>query len=431
MKQDKYIKWVIALGAIAITCILVFQLYWSWTNWNNKLVETDEKIRISLRKTAEAIQKYNKADYPLHELIRRQASNYYIVNIRDVIDASILEHVLFQEIKNAGLNLDFEYAIYDCEADEMQYGNYCTMDNFEDDTERGDLPKFKDFDYYFGVRFPQLHVTVISEMTLTLVLSGIMIITLLFFSLALYIILSQRRLSKLQKDFVNNMTHEFKTPISSIVIGADTILRDEKIRGDKRLSHYAKIVKEQSNKLNLQVEKILDFSLLEQERSSVKKEEIELNDYLENLCRNYQLLFGTKGGEIVLDFNAVKPVFLKADTTQFSHALNILIDNAFKYGGETPKTIVGVVVKEPNLHLSVSDEGIGIAKEERKRIMSKFYRVGNKDIHDVKGFGLGLYYLSMIIRNHRWKLNIESEVGEGTLFELMIPLKNITYVSKG
>jgi len=194
-----------------------------------------------------------------------------------VINASVLEDFLYQEMDNHGLNTNFEYAVYDCFSKDLVYGNYCEMGEQTETKEKTEeLATLDDLEYYFVVRFPSRESFLLSNMNMTLAFAAIAIVSVLFFMYSIWVIVKQKRLSELQRDFINNMTHEFKTPISSIKIAADVLAKDETILDNSRLSNYSKIIIDQNKRLNDQVEKVLNIARLEKDNLKLKKENFDL-----------------------------------------------------------------------------------------------------------------------------------------------------------
>lgn len=414
MKNSIIIR-VVILGALSIIGIIAIQTYWVKNTWNVKEQEFHEKVNIALLNVAETFEKIGKA-LPTYDLIERVSLNYYVVNINDIIDANNLEYFLQKELEKVGLADDFEYGIYDCATDQMVYGNYISY-NVSDEiktVQKTNLPTYDKFIYYFGVRFPNRTGQVLSSMPLTLIFSSILLITVFFFTYSIFVIVRQKQLSEMQKDFINNMTHEFKTPISTIKISADVFLNNENIKKDKRLSQYAKIIKEQNERLNNQVEKVLQLARIERDNFKLNKEALNLHEIIEESIKSTELKVVEKGGSLVTDFQAKYPD-IYADRLHLTNILYNLLDNAVKYTQDAPRILIKTKdLGMGKLQLSVVDNGIGIEKDALAKVFNKFYRVPTGNVHDVKGFGLGLFYIKNICNSHGWRVNIKSEVGEGT-----------------
>ncbi len=417
----RIIRTIIILGSLAIAGIIFIQGYWVLRTLDLKEQDFHQTVTIALRNVAEAISGYNESELPKTNLISRRSSNYYSVNVNSAIDANILEDLLFQEFEKSSINTVFEYAVYDCSSDSLVYGNFCNIAEDSNEFVRSqNLPKFEDLIYYFVVKFPSRGSYILGTMRQSVAFSIIALLAIAFFAYAMWVILRQKQLTELQKDFINNMTHEFKTPISSIKIASDFISSDARIQDDPRLSKYTEIIRQQNTRLNNQVEKVLNIARLERDQFELNKVRIELVAFLQKCIKNEQVKFDIKGEEIQFD-SSVEEAFVKADGLHLNNVLSTLLDNAFKYTTNEPKVVVGLTKKNDQTYrLSVSDNGIGIDKEMQKKIFEKFYRIPTGNVHNVKGFGLGLFYVKNIIEGHKWSLDVESEKHLGTTFSIYI-----------
>ena len=419
MKKN-VIQRVIILGAIAIIGILGIQSYWLIKSWNLSDEDFHQRVHIALRRGAKALSVINETELPTIDLIKRVSSNYYVVNINSKIDANDLEYYLVKEFQELSLNTDFEYAIHSCESSEMVYGNYCSYDDSQLENKQGhDLPKYDEFIYYFGVKFPSKTEYLFGQMQVSLILFGILLVTIFFFMYAIYVILSQKRLSELQNDFINNMTHEFKTPIATIKLSSDVFLKNEKIKEDKRLFKYAAIIKAQNERLNKQVEKVLQIAKMEKNSFTIKKERLNIHELIENVVASMEPTMVEKNGQIEMDLKANTP-FINADRFHTLNILHNLLDNAVKYSKENPHIVIRTYQENRCMVLSIKDNGIGIAKDNLIKIFDKFYRVPTGNVHNVKGFGLGLFYVKNICTAHDWKISAYSKEGNGTTFKIVI-----------
>lgn len=418
--SNKIIIQIVTLGALAIIGVISIQSYWVLKTWDIKSKEFNQSVRIALRKTTEKLAETDQFELPPKELVTQISSNYYVVNTEASIDAGNLEHFLRQELEAISLNEDFEYGIYDCSSQEMVYGNYCTFDNLNPEpakkTER--LPEVDKFTYYFGVTFPNRKSHLMGEMQLSILYSALSMVTVLFFIYALRVILRQRRLSQMQKDFINNMTHEFKTPISTIKISSNVFLKNEEIQKNDRLLRYANIINEQNNRLNNQVEKVLQIARLEGDTFELKKEEINVNTLLQNIVKSEEIKITQLGGNISTNLNS-KNSLIEADKLHLTNIIHNLLDNAIKYCKSVPEISIETKDIENKIAIRIADKGLGIKKEFMQQIFQKFYRVPTGDVHNIKGFGLGLFYVKNICQAHGWKIQAKSEEGKGTEFIIL------------
>ena len=412
---------VAILGSIAIAGVISVQIYWINQALNLQQKQFQKSVFISLRRVAERISDYNKMDFPVKNPVKQISSDYYIVNIREAIDANILKLYLNKEFHRMNIHTDYEYAIYDCSSEKMVYGEYVSFKKTPTKNRIGTLPKYDEFIYYFGINFPKQTSYLIAGNTLWIFFSILLLITISFFVYALTIILRQKRLSELQKDFINNMTHEFKTPISTINIATEVLLENPVIINEKDLSNYTKIIKEQNERLNWQVEKVLQITEIDQSRMELKSEKINLHQAVNSIIRSVELKLKSKGGRLLTDFNA-KNDLINCDKLHLTNVLYNIIDNAIKYSVECPEIRIETSEKEGFLYLSISDNGIGIAKEHIQKVKNKFFRVPTGKVHNVKGFGLGLFYVSEVCKAHQWHWEIRSNLGKGT--RVLFKIKN-------
>jgi two-component system, OmpR family, phosphate regulon sensor histidine kinase PhoR len=303
------------------------------------------------------------------------------------------------------------------------YGNYCAYghDCKSSSAVQQNLPFDHEFTYYFGVRFPTRNNFLFGKMQIALIMTGILFITVLFFAYSLWVIFRQKRFSEMQKDFINNMTHEFKTPLSTIQIAADVFLKHEEVQKDQRLVQYAGIIKEQNSRLNQQVERVLDIARFEKDNFDLHQEWLDLPELMQTVCASARIRVQERGGTLTVNLDQNLEL-IWADRFHLTNLLHSLLDNATKYSKEVPKIELSLEsLGASTMQLKIQDQGIGIAKEYQAKIFEKFYRVPTGNVHNVKGFGLGLYYVQRICFAHGWKIRLQSDAGEGTCMAIQIP----------
>ncbi len=421
----KHIRYVVLLGAIAIIGIIVIQMYFMKREWGNKEKQFAQTVTIALRNVATKIYSFNQTSPSTPNPVRQLSSNYFVVDVNSELDANILEHYLRVEFAKYNIQTDFEYGIYNCETDVMEYGNYLFNNgSVKQDAISVDLPKYSDYNYYFGVNFPLLDNTIAGEMTIWFFLVGILAISVIFFAYSIFVILKQKKLSELQRDFINNMTHEFKTPISSINIAADVISNPDSINEPSRILTYGSVIKQEVVRLNDQVDKVLQIARIEKSGIHLRLEKLDLYAVIKKVAENFLANHETKV-KITTDLpNA--GVYVEADRNHLTNIFYNLLDNAVKYSGDSPVIMITSTLKKNKVFVRVSDNGPGIARMHQKRVFQKFYRVPTANVHDVKGFGLGLFYVKSICDAHHWKISLDPSPEIGTTFILELPLNQRT-----
>lgn len=417
--KSNTIRWVILGAAISVIGIVFTQIYWVKNAFTLEEEQFDQGVSTSLYTVAKKLADFNETVMPTMNPVKQITSNYYIVNVNDVIDANLLEHYLISEFGKRNIDTDFDYAIYDCSTDEMVYGDYISLKNEVTPPDNQNLQKYDEFDYYFGVRFPERTVFITNKMGIWIFSSLILFVVVIFFTSTIFIILKQKRLSEVQKDFINNMTHEFKTPLSTIGISADVLINQNAISQPERLIKYAKIIKSEATRLNSQVLRVLSMAKLDREKEKLTIVDVDLTSLIQDITNNMQEKVLAKQGEIncEVDFDLI----VNADEVHLSNIVNNLLENAIQYSNKNPKIYISLVEGKNTYNLSFKDNGIGIAKEHQKKVFDKFFRVPKGNIHDVKGFGLGLHYVSNMIKLHGWKITLDSELNIGTTFTIKIP----------
>jgi two-component system phosphate regulon sensor histidine kinase PhoR len=241
------------------------------------------------------------------------------------------------------------------------------------------------------------------------------------FTYTVYIIFRQKKLSDIKNDFINNMTHEFKTPIATISLATDAVNNPKIFENRESVSRYMGIIKEENQRMHKHVETILQMALLDKKDFAINKDEVNMHEIINKAVEQMQLLVEVKEGKIDSDLVAEKFVVIGDANLLFNSIMNLL-DNANKYTPEKPSIKISTSVKEKMLSIVVEDNGIGMSREVQKSIFEKFYRAHTGNIHDVKGFGLGLSFVKAIATAHKGDVRVvRSEQGKGTTMELLIP----------
>lgn len=416
------VRLITIIGTLAIAAIIVVQGYWVVQMWNYKEKEFSQTVKVSLYRVAKQLVELNGSVLPNTGIINQMSSNYFVVNINDHIQADHVEYFLRKEFQKVLINEDFEFGIYDCSNDHVVYGNYIKANSepVQNLKEKSFLPTHEGFTYYFGVLFPNRSTSLIANLKYVFLFSLLLMVALAVFVYSIFVIVKQNELSELQKDFINNMTHEFKTPLASILLASNAISTNEKSKNDPLLTRLTSIINQQNKRLNNHVEKILDLAKLEKNKFLLFPERIDLHETIREMMPALDLRMESINGTINLDL-ADEDVYISADKTHLTNVLDNLIDNAIKYSLLNPVISISSTVLKGKVILSISDNGVGMDLITQKKVFDKFYRHHTGNVHDVKGFGLGLFYVKNICNAHDWKLKIESTPSQGTNILITIP----------
>jgi two-component system phosphate regulon sensor histidine kinase PhoR len=335
--------------------------------------------------------------------------------MRNDFEAKTLELLLINKFKAKGISTNFEYAIYDCETDDMLYGSYIHLDEKETEKTTTYFPKVKNLVYYFAVRFPDKNSFIYNSLKGWIILCIAMVITLGIYLYAIYIILQQQKYAALQKDFINNMTHEFKTPLASILIASNFLSKNETIGADDKLKQYSNIIIEQGKKLDNHLEKILNVAKNDNNPLLLNKEAVNV---IETISKTIDIIKLKYPAATINVNNALKKNTVQADAFHFANIIYNFLDNSVKYCDKPPVINIDLQNGGNAVVMKIADNGIGISPKYLKHIFEKFYRAPESKKLAVNGFGLGLYYVKKICELHGWKLKAESEPGNGTVITL-------------
>lgn len=438
---------VIILGIISLASILVVQMVWirktiaaQQTNLAIQekedslyLKQFSETVHIALRNVLEEISTHKADSSDLYGAVKQVRTNYFTVDINEELHPYYLETLLKREFYAQSINQDFQYGIYDCFTDSIVFGNLIkfTKDSLYapvSDTLTGITSaklSWKKDGHYFTVYFPNIISKSIDQteepISPWIYVTIIVVLVLVFFAYTINVILRQKRLSEVKTDFINNMTHELKTPISTIGLSSEMLMRSDFSQDPEKLKRYASIIYKENKRLENQVERVLNVAKMDKEELTLKKEQMDLHELLEEARENFEFNQLEQGGQITLHLEADHHV-LQADPVHITNVVYNLLDNAVKYCEQNPDIHVTTRNEKKGLLLEFSDNGIGIKRENLKMIFDKFYRVPTGNLHNVKGFGLGLYYVKLIIDAHNGKIEVKSKPGEGTTFTIWLPL---------
>ena len=412
---------VIALAALSIVGITATQIYWVRKAFDLKANQFNADVNLALENVATRIYDINKTPMPANSLVDQESSNYFTVLVNGPIDSNLLGFLLKNEFDKRKITADYQFGVYDCSKQCMAGGNYISPTKNKIPVSLSELPSLEMDGYYFGVRFPQIEANLISQMGIWGFSSVVMLVVIFFFVYTLFVILKQRRLSEVQNDFINNMTHEFKTPLATIAISSE-VLKDPSIaKNPERLLNYATIIENESQRLKQQVERVLQMAQTEKADVGLKKEQQDIHELIKEAVDNHKVALSSKRGEVGLALNATNSHIL-ADKLHFTNVIGNLLDNAIKYCEKEPRISINTSNSQTSIQIEISDNGIGISPENQKKIFARFYRVPTGNRHDVKGFGLGLNYVKLIVEAHKGKISVQSKPGNGSIFTIVLPM---------
>lgn len=409
------------------------------THWNNPSGQSPN-IKLSTRHgkaTIEETSKFLREKFEMNFSRSKTILDQAVFRwLRETENSEIGQRVNFNELdeilttyfESNNINLPFYYSVVDRQNRTIYQCNKTINVKGEPNSDVYSQKMFpreeSSRDAYLQVVFPTKRNFIFDSLNLLLPSIGVVLLTLAIFIITIVVIFWQKQLNTMKNDFVNNMTHEFKTPISTISLASQMLQDQSVVMNPNMLKHVSNVIKDETKRLSLQVEKVLQMSMFENEKSTLKLSEIHLNNLIKDIISSFSLKVTSKGGEIVTNLKATKDMVL-IDEIHFTNVIFNLMDNALKYCDKTPILTLETWNEKDNICVSIEDNGIGIKKEHLKKIFEKFYRVSTGNLHNVKGFGLGLAYVRKIVKDHQGVIKVESEVGLGTKFTIIIPtIKN-------
>jgi two-component system phosphate regulon sensor histidine kinase PhoR len=348
--------------------------------------------------------------------------------IQERVNRFLLDTLLRRELVENGITLPYEFAVQananngmvfstaSLQPGEWQKRSY-KASLFPNETLQGNNLLY--------VFFPDQQKYILSNMGVMFGGSGILIVVIMAcFYMAVSTILHQKKLADIKNDFINNMTHEFKTPISTIALAAEMAQENSRSSGNEvspRMTRYLGIIREENKRLGTHVEKVLQMALLDKGHVKLKRSEVNIHDLIEKVLNSQSVQIEQKEGEIELEFEAIQEV-ISCDELHISNVLNNLVDNAIKYSPEKLHLTVKTENENNGISIVITDQGLGMNKEQTHRIFDTFYRVPTGNVHDVKGFGLGLSYVKKMVEAHEGTVNVQSRPNHGSTFTIWLPL---------
>ena len=357
------------------------------------------------------------------------------IPIAERLDLELLNANLKQELEDHGVKLDYHYGIFDNRKKSFVIANnhFVVEDSQIQPTKEGyknlhnskyrvnlfqaDVKSPGILMVYFPAKASFVWASVWKNLLASILFTGIILFC---FAYTISVIIKQKKVSEMKSDFINNMTHEFKTPIATISLATDSIT-SPMISGDPdKVRRFANIIKQENKRMNNQVEKVLQMAMLDKQDFSLKITDVNLHEVIGRATENISLSAERRGGTVITSLNADKPI-IQGDLTHISNVINNLLDNANKYSPEKPEISVSSRNVKDGVEVIIADKGMGMSKDALKNIFDKFYRVHTGDLHDVKGFGLGLSYVKAMMDAHSGKINVTSDLGKGSSFILTFP----------
>ncbi len=421
--QRSHIIIVILFTSLALVGLTVTQSFWVANAISMEEKQHDHRVDMALEDVMNEMLAANDTN-----LIKLQNPYYrahtHKTSFFEVIDTALLAVLLKKYTDYHRIGGDYEYAIIKTATDSIIYASMAEIPkSFQKNGHKACLScLWKEEYFHLEVYFPDQRKTALAGMSVWLVFSAIFILVVIFtFLYIIATIIRQKKISRIKNDFINNMTHEFKTPIATISLASEVLLHADVNSSSDRINKYARIIFDENIRMKGQVERVLQVAELDKKEFSLKKTEFNLHKLVKETVKN--LCFEKCEEQTTVNYHleAVRHV-LYADEMHIKNVVANLVDNAIKYSGTGAFLNIYTRNNDSGIVLSVEDQGIGMSHEATRHIFDKFYRVPTGNIHNVKGFGLGLYYVKNMVDAHGGQIQVQSELNRGSRFDVFLPL---------
>ena len=413
---------IIILITISVVGIIFTQTFWIKRSWNIAQQQFDHRVDEALNDVLAELKDYTDSTFramhkfPAFESIKTGT-------IFDVLDTVILDTLIRKYTAYHMLDNNYYYGIVKTADDSVVYSSpgyftarkRCTL-------YRACLSCIWKKEYFhISLCYPTRNKQILLGLSVWLFWSVLFVVIVIFsFVYVLFTIIHQKKLSDMKNDFINNMTHEFKTPISTISLASEVLLNSGTATSFERIKKYSKIIYDENLRMRSQVDRVLNMAMQNKGEIRLNKAEVDIHDLIQNTVEN--LLFDPDEKKINVHYHLrAKDHILNADIMHITNIVSNIVDNAIKYSGDNPSITIYTENINDGILISFSDNGIGMSKDQQKQIFEKFYRVPTGNVHNVKGFGLGLYYVKTMVESHGGYVNVHSELNKGSRFDVYLP----------
>lgn len=463
--NKRNIRWIVGLMSAAVIGLAAIQVYWLNYSINLNEAKFDENVMGTLNLVKRQLEEFDEQQYETYAKIFSKSKDSPSLNFKkseaagmrdymrytnknDIaqrINVEKLDEFLTNALESSSIPIRYDYGVFSEKLrdfvvlngnfikpldDDVQASTIQSSSKQMDSNLRNSPYSIKLFNNKYDVpgalvlHFPDRtsHIwrNIMPMLLLTILFLSIILFAFLY---SLNVIFRQKKLSEMKSDFINNMTHEFKTPIATISLATDSIMSD-KIAGSKeKVGRFAKIIKQENRRMLGQVEKVLQMAQIDKNKIQLNWDTVEVHRLIELARENFELIVQSRGGSLTVDLRAEDDE-IRSDQNHLSNVIHNLLDNANKYSPDAPEIRIETRNVTNGIEITVSDKGQGISRESKKHIFDKFYRVHTGDRHDVKGFGLGLSYVHAMVTAHNGSIKVKSELGKGSSFIIFLPFTN-------
>ncbi|MEO6489627.1 MAG: HAMP domain-containing sensor histidine kinase [Ferruginibacter sp.] len=418
--RSRTLRWLIIFSALLVAIIVIIQLIWLQKVYRFERKQFNIEVTKSIKNLFINMKLTNDSSFTFEKNIELPQPANYIAKIDRITSIDSVSRLLSKELTDFNVLTDCQVSIYDSEQKKYIASRYIDVaDSYNKDNDQFETSIFPRNYSYIGINFPHRSSYIIIQMMFWIVSSIILLVVLISFAISVFYLYHQQFLHETQKDFINNFTHEFKTPLSIMKIAADVLKQPSIIEKPGKLQNYADIIAEQINHLQNQLNRMLVIAYTEHSTLPLKKERFDVNTVVQQAINNINPLIEEKSGVIITNLMTGNSS-INADRSYILLAFINILENAVKYSVK-PTITIKTYMEGNEICTGFQDNGIGIDQKHQRKIYSKFYRVTYGDIHEAKGFGLGLNFVKKIMDAHKGNITVKSSLGNGSTFTLWIP----------
>ena len=406
--NNKHLGKIILAGTVILAGLFVVQIYWFKRAFDAEERQFDHTVQVALKHVGEAVSDASN--------VQRLSSNFFFVATESALDNGVLDRLLNEELSARNVTLDYELGVYNADDDTLVYGNYVRATRRPASVSLGQVETGQGDVKNFAVFFPRKTGYVAAQLDIWIFSTIVLLLMMGFFGYAIYSLLQERKFAVLKSDFINSMTHEFKTPVANIRLAGE-VLR-QKIAPEHNAGVYIDILLKENDKLLRKIDQVLLGSTVEGRKPRL--EEVDVHQLIRECADAFQFKVQERDGSFRLHLGANGATLL-ADRDLLGQAISNVIDNAEKYSPGKPRIVVQTKDSDRGIEINIVDEGIGISDDLKTKVFEKFFRIHDGNLSNIKGFGLGLSFVRDVVRSHRGSVSLLSELNKGTQVTILLP----------
>lgn len=414
-----FLKPVIVVVAISLLGLIITQIFWL----NNSVIisekQYDDRADRMLHDVLNELREYADTSIGIQNTIQKD------LKLLNVVDTTLLKTLMEKHVRYHRLDSNYIFALVRTKDSHIVYSYRDFISANDSESYKTCLSCIWKKEYiHLSVFFPDKRRNIFMQMFgwISLSILFLLVITAAFVFI-IYSIFKQKKISEIKNDFINNMTHEFKTPLSTISLASEMIMNLKNQLSRENIKKYSKIIYDENQRMQVQVELILQTAIIDRGQLNLKKEPIDFHDLIKSAVDSFSFESCETEVKFILSLKA-RNHKLVIDAIHLRNVISNIIDNAIKYSYDKCEIRISTSNREHGLLLSIEDKGIGMSREDQKKVFEKFYRVSTGNVHNVKGFGLGLYYVKTVVDGHNGKVSVESSLNKGSTFYVFLPQSN-------